>query len=179
MKLLLRLIEKVKKIIYSPEKYAKYIGVQFGHGCRIYGKDHWPSEGYLISIGDDCAITEGVKIHTHGGGRIIRLYCPDYDSFGKVTIGNHVYIGNYAQIMPGVKIEDNVLIAAGSVVTKSIPSGIVVAGNPARYVCTIDEYVNRNICFNTHTKGLNAKKKMEILKNLPDESFITKRYIKI
>ena len=46
--------------------------------------------------------------------------------------------------MPGVTVGDNVLIAAGSIVTKSIPSNVVVAGNPARFICSIEDYIERN-----------------------------------
>ncbi|WP_455766183.1 hypothetical protein [Phocaeicola plebeius] len=46
--------------------------------------------------------------------------------------------------MPGVKIKDGALIAAGSVVNKSVPPKIVVGVNPAKIICTIDEYIQRN-----------------------------------
>ena len=48
-----------------------------------------------------------------------------------VTIGNNVWIGAGVNILPGVTIGDNAVIAAGSVVTKDVPSDCVVAGNPA------------------------------------------------
>ena len=74
----------------------------------------------------------------------MRRWYPKFDTFGKVGIGDYVYIGNDAKIMPGVIIGDNVLIAAGSIVTKSIPSNVVVAGNPARYICSIEDYIELN-----------------------------------
>ena len=58
----------------------------------------------------------------------------------KVVIGNNVYIGQKAMILRGVTIGDNVIIGAGAIVTKDIPSDSVVAGIPARVVCTLDEY---------------------------------------
>ena len=51
-----------------------------------------------------------------------------------VTIGNTVWIGGSVTILPGVTIGDNVTIGAGSVVVKDIPSGVVVAGNPAKII---------------------------------------------
>lgn len=45
--------------------------------------------------------------------------------------------------MPGVTTGRGALVAAGSVVTKSVAPGTVVGGNPARYICTIDEYIER------------------------------------
>lgn len=81
--------------------------------------------------------------------------------------------------MPGVTIGDNVLIAAGSVVTKSIPSNVVVAGNPARYVCSLDEYIQKNLPFNMNTRPLSPKKKKEFLLAQPEERFIRKELIQV
>ena len=125
------------QLVASPEAYAKHIGVNIGKN-NLIGKGHWSSEPYLITIGSHCQLTN-CKIFTHGGGQSIRHLHPDFDVFGRVTIGNMVYIGSNALIMPGVTIGDNVLVAAGSVVTKSIPSGYVVAGHPAKKICTIEE----------------------------------------
>ncbi|GAK38226.1 maltose O-acetyltransferase [Bacteroides graminisolvens DSM 19988 = JCM 15093] len=95
--------------------------------------------------------------------------------FGKVKIGDWCYIGNNALIMPGVTIGDNVLVSSGSVVTKSIPSNMVVAGNPARIICSIDDYIARNTQYNLGTKGLLHKEKEQVLRGLSDERFIKKQ----
>jgi len=71
---------------------------------------------------------------------------------GKSLFGNNVYIGSGSKIMPGVIIEDNVIVAAGSVVTKSVLSGMVVGGNPAKIICSLKEYKQRNTNYNTHSK---------------------------
>ncbi len=71
---------------------------------------------------------------------VIRHEYPDFDFFGKIKIGNNVYIGNNSLIMPGVTIADDVMIGAGSVVTKSVPKGKIVAGNLAKEICTIEEF---------------------------------------
>lgn len=66
-------------------------------------------------------ITRNVSIHTHGGGNSIRKDHPNFDAFGKVVIEDWAYIGAYSQIMPGVTIGEGALVAAGSIVTKSVP----------------------------------------------------------
>lgn len=85
-----------------------------------------------------------------------------------------MYIGTDALVMPGVTIGDNVLIAAGSVVTQSVPSGVVVGGNPARIICTIEEFYKKNRKWDVHTKGLSMLKKKEILLQLGEEKFMKK-----
>ena len=80
--------------------------------------------------------------------------------------------------MPGVTIGDHVLIAAGSVITKSVPSGMVVGGNPARYICSIEDYRFKNERFNTKTKAYTAEEKRKRLLSLSDDMFISKPYIK-
>ena len=167
-----RLIHALRKFAYSPEKWARHIGVNIGHN-NLIGKNHWSSEPYLITIGSHCQLTS-CRIFTHGGGNCIRDKHPDFDIFGKVVIGDYVYIGANALIMPGVTIGNNVLVAAGSVVTKSIPEGVVVAGNPARIICTIDEYYERNKQYDIKSKRLSAVKKEQLLRSLPEDRFIRK-----
>lgn len=172
-------IQKMYKVFASPEKYAKFMGVTIGSNNFIPDKKIWDvGEPYLITIGSNCQITWGVRIYTHGGGQVVRREIPDFDAFGKVVIGNNVYIGNNSLIMPGVTIGDNVLVAAGSVVTKSIPSGFVVGGNPARIICSVQDYIERNLPYNTHTKSFNAVDKEIYLKSLPDSKFIVKSNLK-
>jgi acetyltransferase-like isoleucine patch superfamily enzyme len=79
--------------------------------------------------------------------------------------------------MPGVTIGKGSLVAAGSIVTKSVPDGVVVAGNPARFVCTVDEYIERNNKHNTDTKGLSAEEKKKVLLETDESKFICKPYI--
>lgn len=182
MNTIVRLVESlIFRIIslFCPLKIqAKLVGVKIGKHCFV--KSHfWSTEPYLITIGDNCQITLGVSIYTHGGSHVARIKCPNFDVFGKVVVGNNVYIGNYSLIMPGVSIGDNVLIGAGSVVTKSIPSNCVVAGNPAKYICSIDEYIERNETFNVGSKGYSSKKKKDFLLSLTDEKFIKKSMMKV
>ena len=162
-----------------PLKYARKLGVNIGEDNFLPDKKCWSTEPYLITVGSHCQITVGVRLLTHGGGHVLRDKYPDFDTFGKVTIGDWVYIGNNSLIMPGVTIEDHVLVAAGSVVTKSIPSGVVVGGNPAKIICSIDEYYERNKQFNTGTKKLSHSKKQHLLPTLDENKFVSKGFLKI
>lgn len=76
--------------------------------------------------------------------------------------------------MPGVTIGDNALVAAGSVVTKSVPAGVVVGGNPAKIICTVDEYIEHNLKYNTNSKSMSRSEKKQMLLNLDDKFFVTK-----
>lgn len=161
---------------YSLEKQARRVGVNMGKDNFVASK-FWSSEPYLITIGSYCAITSGVKIFTHGGARVARRQYPYFDCFGKVSIGDYVYIGTNSLIMPGVNIGDNVLVAAGSVICNSVPAGVVVGGNPARLIGKIEDYIERNLDYNLNTKGLSMKEKEKVLKSLDENKFIKKKYL--
>lgn len=179
MQTLIRLLKIIpyyfKKAVYTPKQWAEYLGVDIGKN-NLIGKDHWSSEPYLISIGSNCQLTN-CKIFTHGGGQPLRDKYPNFDVFGKVKIGNWVYIGYNSLIMPGVVIEDHVLVAAGSVVTKSIPAYSVVAGNPAKVICSIEEYKKKNIKWNINTKSYSNIKKKSYILSLNEDMFVKKTYM--
>ena len=103
---------------------------------------------HLITIGDHVNITRGVVILTHDySWSVLKRYPTSaggiFGACGHVTIGNNVFIGVNAIITRGVTIGDNVIIGAGSIVTKDCPSDGVYAGNPARYIMSIEEYCQR------------------------------------
>lgn len=158
----------------SPVLYARMIGVKVGKNCLIYRSMEWPTEPYLITIGNNVQLTRGVAIHTHGGANVVRRKVSDFDVFGKVVIKDWAYIGSHSQIMPGVTIGEGAMVAAGSVVTKSVPDGLVVGGNPAKVLCSVDDYLARNLQYNVHTKGYSSKKKEAVLSTI-DESFFLKK----
>ena len=172
------MLNKLKLLYYrffkSGAEYARYLGVKVGEKCHIASSVCFSSEPYLIEIGSGVAITQNVMIHTHGGGRVARRKYPDFDIFGRVTICDFAYIGSGAQLMPGVTIGKGSLVAAGSIVTKSVPEGVVVAGNPARVVCTVDEYIERNKKYDLGTKNLSPEEKKKYILSLSPERLIVK-----
>ncbi|MBU6451109.1 MAG: sugar O-acetyltransferase [Cyanobacteria bacterium REEB67] len=85
-----------------------------------------------ITIGDDVQMGPAVQIYTatHPVDAALRL--SGLESALPVTIGNNVWIGGGAIILPGVTIGDGAVVGAGSVVTRNVAAGAVVVGNPAR-----------------------------------------------
>jgi maltose O-acetyltransferase len=87
-----------------------------------------------ITIGEDCQIGPGVQLLTpthplEPGPRRDKL-----EAARPITIGDNVWIGGGAVVLPGVTIGDNSVIGAGAVVTKDVPADVVAVGNPARPV---------------------------------------------
>ena len=85
-----------------------------------------------IRIGDLTQIGPGVQIYTPDHPRDPELRREALESAHPVNIGANVWIGGNAIILPGVTIGDDAIIGVGSVVTRDVPAGATVAGNPAR-----------------------------------------------
>ena len=94
-----------------------------------------------ISCGDNVTLTKDVYILAHDASMKKML---GKTKVGKVHIGNNVFIGAKTVILPGVTIGDNVVIAANSSVTKSIPSNEVWGGVPAKPIMTTDEFIRKH-----------------------------------
>ena len=103
---------------------------------------------YLLTIGDHVRITNGVRILMHDyAWSAAKGYASDtvmpgavLGAQGPVVIGSHVFIGMDTVITRGVTIGDHVIIGTGSVVTKDCESNSVYAGNPARRICSMEEF---------------------------------------
>lgn len=181
MELLRRVIIFYKRHFTSCEDYARYIGVKIGKGCDIVTKN-FSSEPYLIEIGDYVRIASKTAFFTHGGVRCsIRKYYnnPTLDYFGKIKIGDYTYIGENCMIMPGVTIGTRCMIGAGTVLTKSVPDGCMVAGNPCRFIGYTDNFYQKIIKFDVKTAGKSASDKKKILLELTEDSFIKKGFVKV
>ena len=99
-----------------------------------------PTHCFLISIGDDVTMSIRVTVMAHDASTKKTL---GYTKIGQVHIGNHVFIGANATILPGVTIGDYAVIGAGSIVTHDVPERTVAAGNPAKVICSTEEYNDR------------------------------------
>lgn len=100
-----------------------------------------PAHCFLITIGDDCTLTSKVHILAHDASTKIHL---GYTKIGKVTIGNRVFIGVGTIVLPNSTIGDDSIIGVGSIVVGNIPPREVWAGQPARKICTLDEYIAKH-----------------------------------
>lgn len=130
------------------EQWLRKQGVVIGKNLRLFNHKSIRfdvSSPGLITVGDNVSITADVSILTHDFcSSVFRKKYHDFvPGRSKVVIGNNVYIGQKAMILRGVTIGDNVIIGAGAIVTKDVPSDSVVAGIPARVVCTLDEYYQK------------------------------------
>ena len=115
-------------------------GVRVGDDCRIMIRD-FGTEPFLISIGNHCTITADVALVTHDGSTwVFTDDVPDVQRFGRIDILDNCFIGLRATILPGVRIGPNAIVGAGAVVTSDVPPNTVVAGCPARVICSLDDY---------------------------------------
>lgn len=165
--------------IASYEKQARHQGVKIGKHCLINTR-HWPSEGYLVEIGDYVRIAKDTRFFTHGGIWAIRQYYndPNLDRFGKIKVGDYTYIGENCIINPGVTIGKCCVVGAGSVVTKSIPDGCMVGGNPAKFLGYTEDFYHRVKAVSIDCKNMSPEEKKKYLLSLSDDKFDQKPFIK-
>ena len=140
----------LKKLSYfiDERRRERFLDELVKRGLRL-GKDVFiaadimvdPSHCYLISIGDHCGFAPDVKLIAHDGStKRMEL---GFSRVGRIQIGEYCYFGHSAIILPGVKIGPNAIVGAGAVVAKDVPPNSVAVGNPARVICSLDEYLNR------------------------------------
>ena len=142
-------------------------GIKIGERCLICTY-LLTREPFLLEIGDNVTVSTNVTFVTHDNS--VKLLFPDKsDLFGRIRIGNDCFIGENATILYGVTIPDHTIVAAGSVVTKSIQeSYTIVGGNPARKIGTWDSFREK-----ASSKAINRSE----LKKLygKDDSFLVEK----
>ena len=142
----------LRKLVYgekaTSESYITYLrslGMKIGEETTIYVPTKTQidtTRPWLITIGNNVKITEGVTILTHGfDWSVLKgVYGDILGSGGGVVIGNNVFIGMKSTILKGVHIGNNVIIGANSLVNKDIPDNCVAAGNPCKVIMSLEKY---------------------------------------
>lgn len=160
-----RLLRDRWEIARDPVAFARRIGVTVGEDCMLngVGRRTFGSEPYLITIGNHVGVGADVLFVTHDGGTwMLRHKYPHIDRVGRIVVHDNVVLGLRAIIMPDVEIGPNAVVAAGAVVTRSVPPDTVVGGVPARVLMTIEEYEARALDRAVHVAHLPPDEKRRV-----------------
>jgi acetyltransferase-like isoleucine patch superfamily enzyme len=150
----------------DPINYARSLGVSVGTHCRIIELTNstFGSEPYLITLGNHVNIAAQVQFITHDGAIcVFRDRAPDLDLIAPIDVGDNVFIGFRATILPGISIGNGSIVAAGAVVARDVPPAVVVGGVPAKVIKTTAEYWLHVEGRTMRTKGLSAQEKRRVL----------------
>lgn len=142
---------KYKYAITNSTRFICYLrkkGIQIGDDCFFQSPKTAvvdTTRPLLVEVGNHCYFLENFTLLTHDN--VAKVFGPLKQDFipssGKVVIGNNVYFTRNCTVLKGVTIGDNCIIGYGSTVLKSIPANSVVAGTPAKVICSVDEYYER------------------------------------
>lgn len=133
-----QLFSKLGSCYIEPNFFCDY-GYNIELGKNFYANHHCVIlDAAKVRIGDDVLLGPGVQIYTVTHPLDAAQRKTGLEKGQAVTIGNSVWIGGGAIILPGVSIGEGAVVAAGAVVTKDVPASVVVAGNPAKVIKTLD-----------------------------------------
>ncbi len=152
-----------------PVKYAKSLGVKMNGNVTIYGSSYkmFSAEPYLVTLGDNVYISLDALFLCHDGATLpFRKDTPDLDIAARITVGNNVFIGMRACILPGVTIGDNCIVGACALVTKDVPDNTIVGGNPAKVLKNTSDYIAKAKQNSLHIGDLQGKEKVSAYKRI-------------
>lgn len=169
-----RLFEMLSVILLRGQKnkckWLALCGLKYGEGTVITcGLEAFP-EPYMVTIGKKVYIASGVTFMTHDGALSWMSRAMGYtdkrtDKMGRIQIKDNCFIGAKATIMQNVTIGNNCIVGMGAMVTKNVPDNSVVAGIPAKVVCTTDEYLRKYAECRDYTCGWQFGKKRTYYEN--------------
>jgi len=121
------------------KKYFKSIGEH----CYLQPWN-FGTEPYMISFGNNVHVASGVTFINHDVSVFMLQHIEPESKFkarvGEITIGNNVFIGSNSVLLYGTHIGSNVVIGAGSIVTKDIPDSVVAVGAPCKPIGNFDDW---------------------------------------
>jgi len=124
-------------------EYLRRQGVRIGKNSVVLYPSYVDGRlPYLVEIGDDVIISLHTTILTHDA---TSAYAGDLIKVGRVTIHDHSFIGANSVVLCNVSIGPDAIIGAGSVVTGDVPPNTVYAGNPAKFVCSLESFIDKHL----------------------------------
>jgi len=166
---LFQMIQRFRLKISSNSGKIRYLrkqGMRIGENC-FFATTSFSTEPYLIEIGDHVGIAGGTMFITHDGA----IWCfrdelVNADVFGKIKVGNNVFIGSNCTILPNTVIGNNCIVGAGSIVRGTFPDNSVIIGNPAKVIfgMSMQRFFYLQNQGLLKTKNLNAKMKTRVIK---------------
>lgn len=147
-------------------KWLELLGLSYGEKTLINCSLSSFPEPFMVELGKNVYVASDVMFLTHDGAyshmsRALKITDKRTDKLGMITVGDNCFVGWGSTIMPNVTIGENSIVAACAVVTKDVPPNSVVGGAPAKVICSIQEYLEKNKHLNDFTCGMpyNEKRK--------------------
>jgi maltose O-acetyltransferase len=142
---LLRLLILITSDPYSVAELWRKRGLEVGDGTCIY-RDVVLPDYEDIYIGKNCVLTGCIILaHDASTNKYLGLKYGEPSITQKVFIEDDCFIGYRSIILMGVRIGKGSIVGAGAVVTHDVPSNSVVAGNPAKVICSVGELVQKRV----------------------------------
>lgn len=142
MKMLKEMFAEIGENCYiEPPFHANFGGHHVHFGTGVYANFNLTLvDDTHIYVGDYTMFGPNVVLATAGHPITPELRKRGYQYNAPIHIGNNCWLGTGVLVMPGITIGDNVIIGAGSVVTKDIPSNVIAVGNPCHILREVNEH---------------------------------------